>query len=153
MEIGAAGEGLLGDCACARDGLRHGGCRFVLRHIIGIEPRGKDLLDAGRAALEIGGAEHAALLEQAAGMPHRMGEDGALGLAQRQCRPNFISPSEPQRARHFRHDRNGDFGRALGADVEADGAVDAGRSRLAEALAVSRSRRDAWVFFEPSAPI
>ena len=68
--------------------------------------------------------------------------------------PNFISLSEAQRPRHLRHDRHGDFGRPLGADAEPDGTVNARdicfrKTSLVQTLAA----REAWVFFEPRAPM
>jgi hypothetical protein len=50
-----------------------------------------------------------------------------------------MSGTEPEGARHLCHDRHGDLGRTLGADIDADGAMDAGElfvceTRIFEAL-------------------
>jgi hypothetical protein len=81
VKIGAAGEGgLRGGALSAGDPRNRGGC-LILRHVISAELRGEDRRDAGSSKQrDIIRGEGAALLEHAALVPHRMGEDRTFGL-------------------------------------------------------------------------
>ena len=169
VEIAAAGARLVEADILAAKRLGDAPRRLVLMHVAGLEPRRHHLADAldREGAPRAHGVEPRALLDDAGAMADRVRGDRAFGLGKRDG-PNFIGatrfigsggdplrPARPRRKRrdHLCEDRDGDLGRRLRADVDADRRVDRARALAGEApCPTSRSTRLPCVFRLPSAP-
>ena len=125
-QVDPAGERLLDPKMRARNRLGDEARGLVLMDVIGPQPGGDDRADAGRGERrDIVRRQTPALAEDEFFDFHRVGENGALGLGQRQIAEFHAARSCAQDAGHLGHHRERDLGRADRADLEPGRPVDA----------------------------
>ena len=153
IDIGAAGKGFGDHRMRAAHRLCESRRRLVLRHVARLEPGRHHLCQAGFGQLsDVVGTEQPPFLEDAACMPHGMGEHSPFGLIQRHHAEFHFAPPAPCLRAPVT---------SAMIDMAISGAPRAPilrpmgpwmRSSLSP-LAASRSSRAAWVLRLPSAPI